>query len=382
MKIISYGRQYVDDDDIRAVVDVLRSDFLTQGPKVKEFEDALAEYVGARFVVVFSSGTAALHAAYNAVGLSPKDEFITSPITFVATSNAGLYLGAVPVFVDVEADTGNIDVSKVEGKITSRTKLIVPVHYAGHPVDMERLYDVAQRHGIHIIEDACHALGARYKDTRVGFPLYSDMVVFSFHPVKHITTGEGGAVATNSECLYERLLLFRQHGITKHHFVNLSDGPWYYEMQELGFNYRLTDMQSALGISQLRKLSMFVEKRRQIVSWYEKLLGNSPYLDIPKEREYAFSSWHLYSVRLKEDYIGRKKELFERLAEDGIRLQVHYIPVYMHPYYQKLGYKAGICPIAEDFYRKEMSLPIYYLLTEGDVYYVVSRIHEILGERT
>ncbi len=379
MRIIPYGRQHLDDEDIRAVVEVLRSDFLTQGPKVREFEDALAEYVGAKFVVVFSSGTAALHAAYYSIGLSRGDEFITTPITFAATSNAGLYLGAVPTFVDIEADTGNMDVSRVEDKITNRTRLIVPVHYAGHPVDMEKLYDVAQKYGVSIIEDACHALGAKYKGMRVGSPVYSEMVVFSFHPVKHITTGEGGAVATNSSQLYERLLMFRQHGVTRQNFVNPPDGPWYYEMQELGFNYRLTDIQSALGISQLKKLGKFVDKRKQIVKWYERLLGSNPYVDLPVEKEYADPSWHLYPVRLKDGYKEKKKRLFERLGEDGIKLQVHYIPVYMHPYYRKLGYGVGICPIAEDFYRREMSLPIYYSLDINDVSYVVDRICDALG---
>jgi UDP-4-amino-4,6-dideoxy-N-acetyl-beta-L-altrosamine transaminase len=374
--MIPYGRQYIDNEDISEVIKVLKSDYITQGPKVKEFEEKLAYRCGCRYAVVFNSGTSALHAAYFAIGLGKGDEFITTPITFVATANAGIYLGARPIFVDVERDTGNIDVSKIEEKITERTKLIVPVHYSGHPADMERIYELARTYNLNVIEDACHALGAGYKNEKVGCCRYSDMTVLSFHPVKHITTGEGGAVLTNDQGYYEKLLLFRTHGITKRNFLRRPDGEWYYEMQFLGYNYRITDIQAALGISQLRKLNRFVERRRYIARIYNRAFDGNPYFDIPVEKSYAYHSYHLYPIRLKDGYKDRKELIFSNMRRSGLGVQVHYIPVYFQPYYRKLGLNSSACPVAEDFYQREISIPIYPAMSDRDVNYVIEKVIE------
>ena len=374
-KFLSYGRQCIEQDDIGAVVEVLKSDFLTQGPKVKEFEESLASYCGARFAVVFSSGTAALHAAYFAAGLGKGDQIITSPMTFMATSNAALFLGAEPAFVDIEPDTGNIEHSLIEKAITDKTKAIVPIHFAGHPAELEKIAEIARRHHLLLIEDACHALGATYKNTTIGDCRYSDMTVFSFHPVKSITTAEGGAVLTNREDFYRRLVMFRHHGVTKERdaFQNKEKnlGQWYYEMQYLGYNYRLTDIHSALGISQLRKLDRFIRRRREIIETYNKAFKNNNFFDLPVEKSYAKSAWHLYPIRLKDDYKANKATIFEGLREKGLGVQVHYIPVHLQPYYRQLGYKKGLCPNAEDFYEREISVPLYQSMSAEDVDYVV-----------
>lgn len=378
--MIPYGRQFIDDEDIKAVVEVLKSDYVTQGPKVEEFERVLASYCGAKYAVTFNSGTSALHGAYFAAGLQRGDEFIISPITFVATANAGVYLGAKPVFVDIEHDTGNIDANLVEKVITEKTKIIVPVHYAGHPCDMEKIKEIANKYDIKIVEDACHALGAKYKGEKVGICKYSDMTVFSFHPVKHITTGEGGAVLTNNEEYYEKLKMFRSHGITKDNnkFTKEPDGDWYYEMQFLGYNYRMTDIQAALGISQLKKIDMFVEKRREIAKKYNEAFRDNPYFDIPIEKEYAYHSYHLYPIRLKEKYADRKKKIFQLLREKGLGVQVHYIPVYLQPYYQKMGYDRSKLRIAYNFYKSQISLPIYFSFNEDDFDFVVSQVFKVM----
>lgn len=386
---IPYGRQCIDEDDIQAVVDVLKSDWLTQGPKIEEFERKIAGYCDAGYAVVFNSGTSALHGAYFALGLVQDDEFITTPNTFAATANAGIYLGARPVFVDIEEDTGNIDASKIEGKITVKTKFIAPVHYSGHAVDIEKVYEISKKNKLFVIEDACHALGAGYRSlnndneksggwSKVGSCRYSDMTVFSFHPVKHITTGEGGAVVTNNASFYERLLMFRSHGITKKHFFYEPDGDWYYEMQLQGYNYRMTDIQAALGISQLKKLDVFVNKRREIARKYNEAFKGNPYFDLPVEREYSFSSCHLYPVRLKDVYRGMKKDIFLSLKQKGIGTQVHYIPVYWHPFYRGTGYARGLCPVAEDFYQRELSLPMYPSMEDEDIKHVITTLTEIV----
>ncbi|WP_457755683.1 UDP-4-amino-4,6-dideoxy-N-acetyl-beta-L-altrosamine transaminase [Thermodesulfatator indicus] len=384
IKYIPYGKQYIDQDDIKAVEEVLKADFITQGPKVPEFEKKLAEYCDAKYAVVFNSGTSALHAAYFAVGLKEDDEFITTPITFVATANAGLFLRAKPIFIDVEANTGNIDASKIEGKISSQTKLIVPVHYAGHPCDMEKIKEIADRYGLSIVEDACHALGAKYKGSKIGSCKYSDATVFSFHPVKHITTGEGGAVLTNRNDIYEKLLMFRNHGVTKEEekFVKMKEGDWYYEMQFLGFNYRMTDIQAALGISQLKKLDKFIERRRKIVEIYNKAFDCNPYFNIPVEKDYAYHSYHLYPIRLKNNYKDKKKEIFQLLRRKELGVQVHYIPVYIHPYYQQLEYREGESPVAEEFYKREISLPLYPAMTEENVNFVIETVFNVFKEAT
>ncbi len=397
-KTIPYSRQYVDEDDIAAVVSVLKSDYLTQGPEIELFESALANYTCARYCVVFSSGTAALHAAYFAADLREGDEIITSPITFAATANAALYLRGVPVFSDVEPDTANIDSTKIEEKITSKTKLIVPVHYAGQPVDLEPIHSIASKHGIKVIEDACHALGSQYrierfKDqavsvkneewTRIGSCTHSDMAILSFHPVKHIATGEGGAVLTNNNEMYERLLLFRSHGITKnkHNFTNpdaSQQGEWYYEMQSLGYNYRMTDIQAALGCSQLTKIECFVKARREIASYYSNVFKDNPYFDVPTEREYCRSSFHLYTIRLKDHLAEKRATIFSRLRKEGLGVQVHYIPVYLQPYYRDLGFQKGCCPVAEDFYGRAISIPIFHGMTETQRDEVVGKVLRIM----
>jgi UDP-4-amino-4,6-dideoxy-N-acetyl-beta-L-altrosamine transaminase len=382
MNLIPYSCQYIDNEDIREVVKVLKSNFITQGPKIPEFEKTLGAYCGSKYVVVFNSGTSALHGAYFALGLGKGDEFITSPITFVATANAGLYLGAKPVFVDVEPDTGNIDVSKIEKKITRKTKLLVPVHYAGHPVDLKKISQIAKKYKLFVVEDACHALGAKYKGQKIGSCKHSDMTILSFHPVKHITTGEGGAVLTNNKYYYEKLLMLRNHGITKDRsrftiHDSRSTGDWYYEMHSLGYNYRMTDIQAALGVSQLKKLDSFVERRRSIAGQYDKAFENNPYFDILIEKDCVFSSYHLYPIRLNDKYKDKKKEIFSKLREEGLGVQVHYIPVYMQPYYKELGYKKGLCPVAEDFYQREISTPIYPSMENGEKQHVISKIFEI-----
>jgi UDP-4-amino-4,6-dideoxy-L-N-acetyl-beta-L-altrosamine transaminase len=401
-KVIPYSRQSIDQDDISEVVSILESDYLTQGPAIAKFESAIAEYTGAKYCVVFSSGTAALHAAYFASGLGEGDEIITSPITFVATSNAVLYLRAKPVFSDIEPDTANIDIGKIEEKINKNTKILVPVHYAGHPVDLANIRTLGDKYGLMVIEDACHSLGAQYKggqskaknqkvDTRndewkrIGSCTHSDMTILSFHPVKHIATGEGGAVLTQNKHFYDRLLMFRSHGITKNR-INFTgtgapgQGEWYYEMQLLGYNYRMTDIQAALGYSQLTKIERFVEARREIVVYYNNAFQDNPHFDIPTERDYSKSSYHLYTIRLKEHLVGKRASIFARLREEGLGVQVLYIPVYLQPYYQKIGYKAGLCPVAEDFYSKAISIPIYHGLTETDRDEVVKRVLRVLKE--
>lgn len=374
MNSIPYSRQWIDEKDIEEVVRVLRSDLITQGPKPQEFEEKIAEYCGSEYCVVFNSGTSALHAAYFSSGLKKDDEFITSPNSFVASANAGLYLNARPVFVDVEKDTGNIDVSRIEEKITEKTRLVVPVHYSGHPSDMEKIHHLGKKYKLVVIEDACHALGASYKGQKIGS--LSDMTVFSFHPVKHITTGEGGAVTTENREFYERLLMFREHGITrdKHKFRFEPYGDWFYEMHFLGYNYRMTDIQAALGVSQMKKLGRFVERRRKIAEIYNDTFDGNPYFDLPSEKDYAHSSYHLYPIKLKEQYKSAKKEIFSELRENGLGVQVHYIPIYWQPYYQGLGYKKGLCPNAEHFYSRELSIPIYPAMTDKDVKNTISSI--------
>ncbi len=378
-RLIPYSRQLIEEEDIRAVVEVLRSDYLTQGPAVGCFEEALASFCGAKFAVVFATGTAALHGAYHAVGLGPGDEIITSPNTFAATSNAALYLGARPVFSDIEPDTGNLDPALIEEKITPATRIIVPVHYSGHSADLDAIHEIARRRGLLVIEDASHALGARYKDRRVG-PL-SDMTVFSFHPVKPITTGEGGAVLTNNEDYYKKLLIFRTHGISREPSIleNRDEGPWYYEMLDLGYNYRITDIQCALGLSQLRRLEDFIARRRAIVARYQEAFREDPRVLIPAEKDYAFSTWHLLPARLKAPCVAQRRRIFEELREKCIWVQVHYIPVYRFPYYRGLGYAPDQCPRAEAFYQSEISLPVFQGMTDDEAQYVIDTLKDVLS---
>lgn len=378
-KYIPYGRQEITQSDLDAVAEALQSDYLTQGPRIQQFEEALAEKLGAKYAVAFNSATSALHAGCFALGLGEGDEVITTPNTFVATSNAALYVGATPIFVDVEADTGNMDASKIEALITPQTKLIIPVHYAGHSVDLEAIRAIADKYNLFVMEDACHAPGATYKNTQIGDCTYSDMVSFSFHPVKHIAAGEGGAILTNKEDLYEKMLVFRTHGITKKNMRRQNEGDWYFEMEVLGFNYRLTDMQAALGLSQLKRLDDSIEKRRKIAEHYFEAFAENPYFDLPPERAYTKNAYHLFPIRLKNPYNKQKAEIFSALRKNGLGVQTHYIPVYLHPYYQDLGYPMELCPVCEDFYEREISIPMYPSLTEVDVEMVVKRMFQTLS---
>jgi len=375
-----YGKQYIDEEDIKKVADVLRNDYLTTGPNVKEFEEKFAKYVGAKFAVAVSSGTAALHLACLAAGLKKDEELITSPITFAASANCGLYCGAKPKFVDVN-DQGLIDEEKIEEKINEKTRIIVPVHYTGLPCEMEQIKGIADKHDLIIVEDACHALGSKYEDSKIGDCKYSDMACFSFHPVKHITTGEGGMVTTNNKELHEKLIMLRNHGITKEQdvLVDKNQGPWHQEMQVLGFNYRITDMQCALGMSQLEKIDGFVQKRREIAKRYKKAFQDLDEIEIISENKNQFNSHHLFVIKVKDKETRLK--LFNHLKENNIFCQVHYLPVYWHPYYQKLGYEKGLCPKAEEFYGRVVSVPLFYNLSEQDQKFVINEINHFFQGR-
>jgi len=366
MKIIPYGRQSIDQKDIEAVTQSLQSDFLTQGPLVPLFEKKLCDYTNSKYALAVNSGTSALHAAYFALGLQNGDEFITTPLTFAATANAGLYLGAKPVFVDIEKATGNLDPNKIEAAITKKTKLIAVVDYAGHPANLKKIRQIADKYHLKVVEDACHALGARYKQTMIGDGKFADVTILSFHPVKHITTGEGGALLTNDSSVYQKAKLFRSHGITKDksELKNATYPDWYYEMQLLGYNYRLTDLQAALGISQLKKINKFLRKRHKIAEFYQKNLSELDFLELPIEKSDIYHAFHLYPVRMASHLSQKRDLVFRWLREQQIGVQVHYLPVYLHPYYRQLGYKPGICPMAEDFAQRVISLPMYFDLTK------------------
>jgi len=375
---LPYGRQSVDEADIQAVVEVLRSDWLTTGPKVAEFEEAFAARVGAAHAVSFSSGTAALHAAAFAAGLTSGDEAITTPLTFAATANCVLYQGATPVFADVSGDTLNLDPEQVEKKISPKTRAIIPVDYAGHPADLTSILEIARRHKLVVIEDACHALGAEYGGRRVGS--IADMTVFSFHPVKHITTGEGGMVATNDPEFAETLRRFRNHGISSDARERQSAGQWYYEMVLLGYNYRLPDLVCGLGIQQLKKLGPNLARRREIAVEYTTAVREIPGVISPIVRLDANPAWHLYPIRLDlERLLVDRAQIFRALRAENIGVNVHYIPVHLHPYYRKrFGYKGGEFPVAEDAYERLISLPMFHGLSDRDVQDVVAAVRKVL----
>ena len=369
---IPYGRQSIDEKDIKAVEEVLRSDYLTTGPKIEEFERKVAAYTGAKYAVAIANGTAALHAACYAAGIGEGDEVITTPITFAASSNCVLYCGGKPVFADIDEKTYNISPEDIERKITSATKAIIAVHFTGQPCEMEKIHNIARKHNLIVIEDAAHALGAQYKGKMVGS--ISDMTTFSFHPVKHITTGEGGMILTNNDKLYQRLKLFRTHGITRDDkLMTKNDGPWYYQQLDLGFNYRITDIQCALGISQMDKLPEFLNKRKNIAARYNEAFVCNDNIQIPYQESGCDNAWHLYVIRIKN---GKRKEVFEKLRKAGIGVNVHYIPVYQHPYYRNHGYKDIICPNAEEYYKECISLPLYPGLKDEEQGYVIKKVLE------
>jgi UDP-4-amino-4,6-dideoxy-N-acetyl-beta-L-altrosamine transaminase len=376
---LSYGRQCIDDNDIEAVTKILKGDFLTTGPSVKAFEDKVAEYVGAKYAVAVSNGTAALHAACFAAGIKEGDEVIVTPITFAASSNCVLYCGGKPVFVDVDPKTYNIDVNKIEEKITEKTKAIIPVDFTGQVVDIDRINEIAKKYNLTVIEDAAHALGSEYKGKKVG--TLSHMTEFSFHPVKPITTAEGGMVVTDDEKLYKRLSLFRTHGITRDkELLSHNEGPWYYEQIDLGYNYRITDVQCALGSSQMNKLDSFLKRRREIVKKYNDSFKElNEYLSTPYEAEYSNSGWHIYVIKLNLDNLKvSRKEIFEALQAENIGVNVHYVPVYLHPYYQNLGYKKGLCPEAEKLYSQIITLPLFPKMGDKDINDVINAVKKVV----
>jgi len=383
-KFIGYGKQWIDKDDLREVAEVLKSDFLTQGPKVEEFERALCRQTGAKYAVAVANGTAALHLAVLALQIKQGSEGITSPNTFVASSNALVYGGLKPVFADIDERTYNIDPKEIKKKVTAKTKLVIPVHFAGQSADMKEISKISKVKKLFVIEDASHSIGSRYEDgSRVGSCKYSDLTTFSFHPVKTITAGEGGAIMTNDKKLYERLLLLRTHGITKDpKQLSQDPGPWYYEMKSLGFNYRLNDIQCALGLSQLKKLNKFIKRRRAIVDRYNKAFSKLENITTPHEKGGLKSCFHLYVVKINFSKIKlTRTELVNKLKQAGIGTQVHYIPVHLQPYYRKaFGYKKGDYPVAEKYYQQCLSLPLYPKMTDGDVQRVVSRVTRYLSE--
>ena len=375
---IFYGHQFIDEDDIQAVVDVLKSDYLTCGPKIGELEEKLCEVTGAKYAVVCSNGTAALHIACLAAGVMPGDEVITTPITFAASANCALYCGAKPVFADINENTYNIDPAHVEKLTTERTKAVVAVDFTGQSVELDRLLAHCREHNLVLIEDGAHVIGTSYKGRMNGS--IADMTTMSFHPVKTVTGGEGGAVLTNSKEYYEKLLLYRAHGITRDPKLmeHEPDGPWYYEQITLGMNYRMTDMQAALIISQLNKLPRFMERRKAIVKAYNEAFSRLPQLFVQQEIPESDTTRHLYILRIRPEKLTiDRKQFFEALAAENINCNVHYIPTYYFPYYEKLGYRRGLCPNAEKLYEEILSLPLYYAMSDEDVESVIEAVTKI-----
>lgn len=381
--MIYYGKQFIDEQDINAVIEVLKSDFLTQGPVIENFEKAVAEYCGAKYAVAVTNATSALHIACLAAGLDKDDILWTSPITFTASANCGRYCGADVDFVDIDDNSYDMSVTALKEKLEKskiKPKVVIPVHLAGQSCEMQEIYDLSKQYGFTVIEDASHAIGADYKDTKVGCCKYSDMTVFSFHPVKIITTGEGGMVLTNNEELYQKLTLYRSHCITRDENLMTKDvdGPWYYQQIGLGFNYRMTELQAALGLSQLAKVDKFVARRRQLAERYNELLKDLP-LKVPYQNTDTDSSWHLYIVRVDFNKVKKtKKQIFAEMKVKGVCLNLHYIPVHTQPYYQNLGFKHGDFPVSEKYYEEAFTLPLYYSLTDEQQEYIVSTLKEVL----
>lgn len=383
--LISYGKQWIDEDDKNAILKVLDSDFLTQGPKVLEFEQAICNYTGAKFCVAVANGTAALHLAVAALGIKKGSEGITTPVTFVASANCLVYNNLKPVFADIDEKTYNIDPKEIRKKISNKTQIIVPVDFAGQPANLEQISKIAKENNLFVVEDAAHAIGSKYADgSKVGSCKYSNLTTFSFHPVKTITTGEGGAITTNDGKLYHKLLLLRSHGITKNPIeLNQNPGPWYYEMQTLGYNYRLSDIQAALGVSQMAKLDKFGKRRREIVNKYNKAFKNLKNVVIPYEEDGIDSTFHLYVLKIDFEKIGKaRSEVMDKLKKKNIGTQVHYIPVHLQPYYQKqFDYKKDDFPKAEAYYKQCLSLPLYPKMTDEDINLVINCFKGVFDEK-
>lgn len=382
---LSYGRQFIDEEDIQAVIDTLKSDYLTCGPRISQLEQKLCDITGAKYCVAVSNGTAALHIAALAAGIGPGDEVITTPITFAASANCALYCGARPVFADINPHTYNIDPASIQAHITPRTKAVVAVDFTGQAVELDEIRAICRKHGLILIEDAAHSVGTRYKGQPVGS--LADMTTFSFHPVKTVTAGEGGAVTTNSKELYDKLVLLHAHGITRDRsqMVHPTDDPWYNEQAAFGFNYRMTEFQAALLMSQLNKLDRFSQRRREIVEKYDAAFSRIPQLQLQQEIPASETTRHLYILRLRSGMLScTRREFFDAMGAEGIRSQVHYMPVYWHSYYESLGYEKGLCPQAERYYQEVMSLPLYYSLTDQDVedvIHIVKKLVEYYSER-
>ncbi|MBR3225716.1 MAG: UDP-4-amino-4,6-dideoxy-N-acetyl-beta-L-altrosamine transaminase [Atopobiaceae bacterium] len=377
---IGYGHQYIDDADIDAVVNVLKSDYLTCGPKIEEAEAKLCEITGAKHAVLIANGTAALHAAAHAAGVSPDDEVITTPITFAASANCALYCGGKPVFADIIPETYNIDPADIERKITKKTKAVVAVDFTGQAVEVEQIREICSRRGIVFIEDAAHSLGTKFNGKPVGS--LADMTEFSFHPVKTCTAGEGGAITTNDDALYKKLVLFRTHGITRvqNWMDKPSEGGWYYQQVDLGYNYRMTDIQAALLSSQLDKLDMFASRRKELVRRYDEAFGAMPEITIQKEIPQSDTVRHLYIIQLNIETLkcGRR-EVFDALQAEGVGVNVHYIPVYSFPFYQSLGYRMGSCPNAERLYERIISIPLFYSMTDKNQDKVIEAVEKVVS---
>lgn len=377
--LIGYGRQYIDDADIQAVADTLKSPALTCGPKITELEKKLCEVTGAKYAVAVSNGTAALHIAAMAAGIGPGDEVIVSPITFAASANCVLYCGGTPVFADINPKTYNIDPASIREKITEKTKAIVAVDFTGQAVELEEIRKICEEYNLILIEDAAHSIGTKYDGKPVGS--IADMTTFSFHPVKTVTSGEGGAVTTNDEALYRKLRLYPTHGITRNQeeMLNPSDAGWYYEQVDLGYNYRMTDIQAALLISQLGKLPAFSARRKEIVKHYDEVFGEMPEIIVQQEIPQSDTTRHLYILRLNTELLTcDRREFFDALRAENIGTQVHYIPVYWHSYYEKLGYKKGLCPEAEKLYSEILSIPLFFAMSDEDVEDVITAVKKLV----
>ena len=379
-KRIGYGHQYIDANDIQAVVDVLKSDYLTCGPAIEDAEKKLCTITGAKYAVLVSNGTAALHAICYAAGIRTGDEVITTPLTFAASANCVLYCGGRPIFADINPETYNIDPSSVEKCITDKTKAIIAVDFTGQAVDLDQLRNICQKHNLLLIEDAAHSLGTKYDNKSVGS--IADMTEFSFHPVKTCTAGEGGAITTNNEEFYKKLILFRTHGITRdiNSMVGPSEGAWYYQQLDLGYNYRMTDIQAALLSSQLDKLDIFAQRRKDLVKKYDEAFVSVPEISIQKEISKSETVRHLYIIQLNLELLkcGRK-EIFDALQAEGVGVNVHYIPTYYFPYYQSLGYQKGLCPNAEKLYERIISIPLYYSLTDEQQCKIIEAVKKVIN---